>query len=77
MRFHELFDGIEVFDEQNKPIGVSQIAAKRVRCFVSLLRFSANDVRRFQALTEMAMTRAFLPVPIFLFPPVIMLAFEK
>jgi len=58
MRFHELYEGIEVLDEKDKPIGVSQLAAKK-------------------ALTEMAMTRAFLPVPILFFPPVIMLAFEK
>ncbi|CAF1063002.1 unnamed protein product [Adineta ricciae] len=58
MRFHELSEGIQVIDEQNKPIGVSQIAAKK-------------------ALTEMAMTRAFLPVPILSIPPIIMLAFEK
>jgi hypothetical protein len=31
MRFHELSDGIEVLDEENKPIGVSKIAAKKVR----------------------------------------------
>lgn len=31
MRFHELYDGIEVLDDQNKPIGVSKIAAKKVR----------------------------------------------
>ena len=30
MRFHELYDGIEVLDEQNKPIGVSKVAAKKV-----------------------------------------------
>lgn len=30
MRFHELYDGIEVIDEQNKPIGVSKVAAKKV-----------------------------------------------
>jgi hypothetical protein len=30
MRFHELYDGIEVIDEQNKPIGISKIAAKKV-----------------------------------------------
>ncbi|CAF1315386.1 unnamed protein product [Adineta steineri] len=58
MRFHELYDGIEVLDEKDKPIGISKVAAKK-------------------ALTEMAMARAFLPVPIFFFPPVIMLAFEK
>ncbi|CAF1025202.1 unnamed protein product [Didymodactylos carnosus] len=58
MRFHELFDGIEVIDQNNNPVGVSKIAAKN-------------------ALKEMAMTRAFLPVPILFFPPIIMMAFEK
>ncbi|CAF4693270.1 unnamed protein product, partial [Rotaria sp. Silwood1] len=58
MRFHELYDGIEVLDEENNSIGVSKVAAKK-------------------ALTEMAMTRAFLPVPILSLPPIIMLAFEK
>ena len=33
MRFHELYEGIEVIDEQNKPIGVSQVAAKKVIIF--------------------------------------------
>ncbi|CAF4536180.1 unnamed protein product, partial [Rotaria magnacalcarata] len=58
MRYHELNEGIEVVDEQNNPIGVSKVAAKK-------------------ALTEMAMTRAFLPVPILSIPPLILLAFEK
>jgi hypothetical protein len=35
MRFHELYDGIEVLDEQNKPIGISKIAAKKVFIFLS------------------------------------------
>jgi len=35
MRFHELYDGIEVLDEQNKPIGISKIAAKKVFSFLS------------------------------------------
>lgn len=40
MRFHELYDGIEVLDEQNKPIGVSKVAAKKV---IILLRiYSIN-----------------------------------
>lgn len=30
MRFHELYDGIEVLDEKDKPIGVSKVAAKKV-----------------------------------------------
>lgn len=30
MRFHELYDGIEVIDEDNKSIGVSKVAAKKV-----------------------------------------------
>ena len=30
MRYHELNEGIEVLDEQNKSIGVSKIAAKKV-----------------------------------------------
>ena len=33
MRFHEIYDGIEVIDEENKPIGVSKIAAKKVSRF--------------------------------------------
>ena len=33
MRFHELYEGIEVLDEQNKPIGVSKVAAKKVIIF--------------------------------------------
>ena len=30
MRFHEIYDGIEVLDEQDKPIGISKVAAKKV-----------------------------------------------
>ena len=30
MRFHELSEGIEVLDENEKPIGISKIAAKKV-----------------------------------------------
>ena len=30
MRFHELYEGIEVLDEQNNSIGVSKLAAKKV-----------------------------------------------
>ena len=74
MRFHELSDGIEVLDEENKPIGISKIAAKKVR---SVLPIEWTSNSSFQALTEMAMTRAFLPVPILFFPPVVMLAFQK
>lgn len=33
MRFHEIYDGIEVLDEANKPIGISKVAAKKVRLF--------------------------------------------
>jgi hypothetical protein len=36
MRFHELYDGIEVLDEQNKPIGVSKVAAKKVIHFQNI-----------------------------------------
>lgn len=36
MRFHELYDGIEVLDEQNKPIGVSKVAAKKVINFQNI-----------------------------------------
>ncbi len=73
MRFHELYDGIEVIDEQNKPIGVSKVAAKKVIIYVRWIWFDFG----FKALTEMAMTRAFLPVPILSLPPIIMLLFEK
>ena len=38
MRFHELSEGIQVIDEQNKPIGVSQIAAKKVS-FIKNINF--------------------------------------
>ena len=41
MRFHELYDGIEVIDEENKPIGVSKVAAKKVNI---LERFSESSV---------------------------------
>jgi hypothetical protein len=37
MRFHELYDGIEVLDEENKPIGVSKVAAKKVIRFRYIL----------------------------------------
>ena len=40
MRFHELSEGIQVIDEQNKPIGVSQIAAKKVS-FIKNINFYA------------------------------------
>lgn len=30
MRFHELNEGIEVLDENDKPLGISKIAAKKV-----------------------------------------------
>ena len=40
MRFHELYEGIEVLDEKNKSIGVSKIAAKKV---FSLFSFPAMD----------------------------------
>ena len=33
MRFHEIYEGIEVIDEQDKPIGVSKLAAKKVIIF--------------------------------------------
>ena len=42
MRFHELNDGIEVLDEKDKPIGISKIAAKKVRPFANC--FACNSL---------------------------------
>ncbi len=42
MRFHELYDGIEVIDEQDKPIGVSKVAAKKVIIVKITIRYKYN-----------------------------------
>lgn len=75
MRYSELEQGIEVFDAENRQIGTSKIAAKKVKknWFCNLKRFP----KLFQALKEMAITRAFLPAPILLIPPVVMSLLEK
>ncbi|XP_067657068.1 sideroflexin-5-like [Haliotis asinina] len=58
MRNFELSEGIEVFDQNEKMVGTSKIAARK-------------------ALKETALTRIFLPAPVFIIPPVIMSVLEK
>lgn len=74
MRWHERSAGIEVFDKDGSPVGVSQVAAKRVpsSSLPTLLHLAP-----LQAVRDTAITRCFLPAPIFLFPTLLMSALEK
>jgi tricarboxylate carrier len=76
MRYHELFQGIEVLDGEGRVVGVSRVAAKKVT--VDLLSSYRGSLGCYcKALTETSVTRAIMPAPVLILSPLIMTAFHK